>query len=546
LHIGHAKSINITFGYAKAHNGICYLRYDDTNPEAEKEEYFIKIREAVEWLGYKPYKITYSSDYFDKLYELAIELIKRDKAYVCHCTPEQIHAHRGGDEKGPRTACEHRDRPIQESIDEFIKMRDGYYKEGEAILRMKMDLENGNPQFWDLVAYRVLDTPHPRTGNAWRIYPTYDYTHCLVDSFENITHSLCTLEFRQSRESYYWLCDALEVYKPVQWEFGRLDITHTVLSKRKLLKLVEGGYVDGWDDPRLYTLPAIRRRGVPPEAVNAFAREVGVTTAKTVIEASKLDYHVRALLNERSPRIMAVLCPVRVVITNLPENHCVNVTVPNIPRNPEAGEHTVPFTKYIWIDADDFKEVDAPGYFRLAPGKSVGLLYANVVITCTGVKKDPKTGNITEIECVIEKEARKPKAFIQWVAESAAHQSPVRVARVNVYNNLFMHSNPQDKTAVPGGWLTDINPNSLEVFEGALVETGLRDLINKWYAEQPKDRDLWLETCNFQFVRIGFFCLDKNTQLHAGSDGKLQLEKLVLNRIVGLKEDVGKSGAEHE
>ncbi|RKP10989.1 tRNA synthetases class I, catalytic domain-containing protein [Thamnocephalis sphaerospora] len=544
LHIGHAKSINVNFGYAKAHDGICYLRYDDTNPEAEKEEYFVKIREAVEWLGYTPYKITYSSDYFGRLFDLAVELIKRDKAYVCHCTGEQIHAHRGGDEKGPRTACEHRTRPISESLEEFTKMRDGFYGEGEATLRMKMNLEDGNPQFWDLIAYRVLDTPHHRTGSQWRIYPTYDYTHCLVDSFENITHSMCTLEFRQSRESYYWLCDALEVYKPVQWEFGRLDITNTVLSKRKLLKLVEGGYVDGWDDPRLYTLPAIRRRGVPPEAVNAFAREVGVTTAKSTTEVSKLDYHVRSLLNERARRIMAVLQPVRVVITNLPEDHCVEVTVPNIPRKPEAGEHTIPFTKYLWIDADDFKETATPGYFRLAPGKSVGLLHANVVITCTNVKKDEATGRVVEVECVMETESpRKPKAFIQWVADSPAHASPVRAARVNIYNNLFMHSNPQDKSAVPGGWMTDINPNSLDIYEGALVETGFRDLLNDWHANQPKDRDLWMETCHFQFVRIGFFCLDKHTRLSTGADGKPQLDELVINRIVGLKEDTGKGGS---
>lgn len=246
LHIGHAKAINVNFGYAKAHNGICYLRYDDTNPEAEEEKYFVSILETVEWLGFKPYKVTYSSDYFHELYDLAVKLIKKGLAYTCQCTAEEIHAHRGGDNGGPRTACVHRDRPIEETLDQFQKMKEGRYKEGEITLRMKMDLENGNPQFWDLIAYRVMYTPHHRTGSEWCIYPTYDFTHCLVDSFENITHSLCTTEFRQSRESYYWLVDAVEVYKPVQWEYGRLNVTGTIMSKRKILKLVNNNYVSGW------------------------------------------------------------------------------------------------------------------------------------------------------------------------------------------------------------------------------------------------------------------------------------------------------------
>lgn len=246
LHIGHAKAINVNFGYAKAHNGVCYLRYDDTNPEAEEEKYFLSILETVKWLGFEPFKITYSSDYFHELYDLAVKLIKKGLAYTCQCTGEEIHAHRGGDNGGARTACVHRDRPIEETLEQFKKMKEGRYKEGEITLRMKMDLESGNPQFWDLIAYRVLFTPHHRTGSEWCIYPTYDFTHCLVDSFENISHSLCTTEFRQSRESYYWLCDAVEVYKPVQWEYGRLNVTGTIMSKRKILKLVTNNYVHGW------------------------------------------------------------------------------------------------------------------------------------------------------------------------------------------------------------------------------------------------------------------------------------------------------------
>ncbi|KAG5457956.1 MAG: tRNA synthetases class I, catalytic domain-containing protein, partial [Olpidium bornovanus] len=293
LHIGHAKAINVNFGYAKIHGGTCYLRYDDTNPEAEEQVYFDSILETVRWLGFEPDLVTYSSDHFQRLYDLAVELIRRDKAYVCHCTGEEIFEQRGGASKGPRYACKHRNRPLDESAREFGRMRDGHYKEGEATLRMKMDLENPNPQFWDLVAYRVLNSHHHRTGDKWVIYPTYDYTHCLCDSFEHITHSMCTLEFRLSRESYYWLCDALEVYKPVQWEYGRLNITRTMLSKRKILQLVEEGIVRGWDDPRLYTLPALRRRGVPPEAINNFVREVGVTTATTITDVARLDNHVR-------------------------------------------------------------------------------------------------------------------------------------------------------------------------------------------------------------------------------------------------------------
>ncbi|KAL1914930.1 uncharacterized protein VTP21DRAFT_7846 [Calcarisporiella thermophila] len=545
LHIGHAKSININFGYARAHNGLCYLRYDDTNPEAEEERYFTSILETVRWLGFEPFKITYSSDYFQKLYELAVDLIRRDKAYICHCTPEEIHANRGGEERGPRRACVHRTRPISESLAEFEKMKEGRYKEGEAVLRMKMNLEDGNPQMWDLIAYRVKFAPHHRTGSDWCIYPTYDYTHCLCDSFENITHSLCTLEFRQSRESYYWLCDALEVYKPVQWEFGRLNVTNTVLSKRKVLKLVNEGYVDGWDDPRLFTLEALRRRGVPPEAINQFVLELGVTTSNTTIDVARLDWHTRNYLDKNAPRLMAVLEPIRITLENLPEDHLEELTVPNKPRDPSMGEHKVPFTRKLFIDASDFREEDSADYYRLAPGKTVGLLHVPHPITCTRVIKDD-AGKIVELVCRYEMEAtKKPKTYIQWVADSPTHGSPVALDEVRLYEIFFMHPNPQDKSAVPRGWLSDINPNSLHVIRGAIAEVGLWDLLRRWL---DRTGGINPETFAFQMVRNGYFCLDKDTDLGLdniknGKPVSESVKKLVLNRTVTLKEDGGKDTA---
>lgn len=538
LHIGHAKAINVNFGYAQAHDGICFLRYDDTNPEAEEEVYFNSILEAVKWLGFKPYKVTYSSDYFDKLYELAIELIKVDKAYICHCTGEEIHVHRGGDAKGPRSDCIHRDRPIEESLKEFVRMKEGQYKEGEAILRMKMNMQEGNPQFWDLVAYRVLFTPHHRTKDTWCIYPTYDFTHCLVDSFENITHSLCTTEFIQSRASYYWLCDALEVYKPVQWEYGRLNVTNTVLSKRKLLKLVQANLVAGWDDPRLYTLPALRRRGVPPAAINSFVRDVGVTTSVTTIDVKRLEGHIRDHLNETAPRLMAIIDPVKVVITNLPADHFETLSVPNKPRDPAMGEHTVPFSNSFYIDRSDFRIEDSKDYFRMAPGKSVGLLYVPHTVTCTGYESDSE-GKVTLIHCKYDNDIplKKPKTYIQWVAHCPQANSPVSISELRIYDPLFLHENPQDKTQVPEGYLSDISPNSLQVVSNAIIEVGIWDVLKSTSFVNP-------EEIRSQFVRIGYFCLDKDSVLPASlSEGVIDHTnppKLVFNRTVTLKEDVKK------
>ncbi|RIA92996.1 tRNA synthetases class I, catalytic domain-containing protein [Glomus cerebriforme] len=533
LHIGHAKAINVNFGYAKTHNGFCYLRYDDTNPEAEEEIYFTSIKETIEWLGFSPWKITYSSDYFDKLYELAIELIKCDKAYACSCTPEEMHEMRGGDDGGERRECIHRNRPINESLTEFEKMKEGRYKEGQVTIRMKMDMQSGNPQFWDLVAYRILYTPHHRTGDKWCIYPTYDYTHCLCDSFENITHSLCTLEFRMSRESYYWLCDALEVYKPVQFEYNRLKINNTITSKRKIAKLVNEGYVEGWDDPRLYTLPALRRRGVPPEAINGFVQDLGVTTSNSTIQVSRFDKYVRDYLDAHAPRLMLVVDPIKIIIENLPDDYIEELTIPFKPKVPSMGEHVVPFSKTVYIDKSDFREQDSPDYFRLAVGKTVGLLYVNHCITCTSIKKDPE-GNIEYLICQYESglDVKKPKTYIQWVSESTKHKSPIRLNEVKIYNNLFISENP---LAHPEGFLKDIYPDSLKIATNSLIEIGLNQVISKSFDNLEKK---YFETVRFQAIRVGYFCLDKDSFINENNEIE---NKYILNKIVSLKEDPKKN-----
>ncbi|KAF9429831.1 hypothetical protein BGZ76_001093 [Entomortierella beljakovae] len=534
LHIGHAKAININFGLAKAHDGICYLRFDDTNPETEKEIFLKSMVDTVKWLGFTPVEVTYSSSYFPRLYELALKLIKSGNAYVCHCTPEEIQVHRGGPERGPRAACIHRERPIEESLELFEKMKNGEFEEGKAILRMKMDLENGNPQFWDLVAYRVVYTPHHRTGTEWCIYPTYDYTHCLVDSFENITHSLCTSEFAQSRHSYYWLCDALEVYKPVQWESGRLNVEATVLSKRKIAELVRRGIVMGLDDPRLYTLPAMRRRGVPPKAINNFIHTLGVTKADTVIESSRLNSFIRDYLNNTAPRLMGVLNPIKVVLENLPENFEMMLSIPFKPKDATFGEHTIPFTREIWIDSSDFKEVDEANYFRLAPGKSVGLLNVPFPITCTGVTKDPLSGRLLELRAKYEEGAdfKRPKTFIQWVAESPKHGSPVRVDEVRLFDNLFHHANPLSVAEVPGGYLSVVNEKSMKVERDSLLEVGVWDLVKRW--EETSETKTDYEAIRFQMIRVGYFCFDKDSDLGDCTSFGEGTRKLVLNRTVGL------------
>ncbi|ORZ38141.1 tRNA synthetases class I, catalytic domain-domain-containing protein, partial [Catenaria anguillulae PL171] len=553
LHIGHAKAINIDFGYAQMHDGMCYLRYDDTNPDAEEKRYFDTIEETVRWLGFKPWKITYSSDYFQQLYDLAVQLIKYDKAYVCHCTGDEIFEQRGGASKGARFECIHRNRPIDESLREFEHMRQGRYAEGEAILRMKMDMTSGNPQFWDLAAYRIKYTPHYRTGSDWCIYPTYDYTHCLVDSIENITHSLCTLEFRQSRESYYWLVDALKLYKPVQWESGRLNINNTVMSKRKLNKLVELGIVRGWDDPRLYTIVALRRRGVPASAINMFVRSTGVTTTNSLTDVSRLDTFVRSVLNDTAPRVFAVLDPIKVTISNLPDDHLEWLEVPNNPRDPSTGNRRVPFTRQLYIERDDFRTEKSKEFFRLAPGQAVGLLQVPFPISYISHKVDA-SGHVSEVMVKYENtgDFKKPKTYIHWVAHAPKQGSPVAF-EARVYGPLFRHAFPED---VPEGWLSDVDPQSLQV-QAAFVEVGIRDHVmaakkamnrngvayssskdNAGPHAEATDAQLRaVEQLKFQFTRVGYFCLDPDSDFSTDTPSNW---KLVFNKTIGLKEDAGK------
>ncbi|KRY22237.1 putative glutamine--tRNA ligase [Trichinella patagoniensis] len=525
LHIGHAKAINIDFGYAKAHGGICYLRYDDTNPEKEEERYFTAIREMVEWLGYTPYKVTHSSDYFDQLYEYALELIRRGHAYVCHQKAEEV--------KGINpTPSPWRDRPIDESLKLFEDMKNGMFDEGAATLRMKITLEEGKV---DPVAYRIKYVPHHRTGNKWCIYPTYDYTHCLCDSIENITHSLCTKEFQSRRSSYYWLCNALDLYCPVQWEFARLNVHYAVISKRKIIKLVQENIIRDWDDPRLFTLTALKRRGFPPQAINNFVAKMGLTTALTAVDPMMLEACVRDVLNVTAPRHMAVLNPLKVRFAN-PVELPKMVEVPDFPNtlsDKSTGKHHVQFDSTIFIEADDFKEhADDKHFKRFTSTQAVGLKYVGLVMILQEIKKvtyltarlidlvtcgcryhvQNHLGEFMELIVKVEKltEQNKPKCFIHWVAKPIS-------CEVRLYERLFHHRNPEDSNEVPGGFLTDVNKDSLHVINDAYIDESLR-------------RCAKVES-RFQFERVGFFVVDPDS-----TD-----TKLVFNRTVSLKEDVRKT-----
>ncbi|GFW58020.1 probable glutamine--tRNA ligase [Trichonephila clavipes] len=499
LHIGHAKAVNINFGYAQAHDGICILRFDDTNPEKEEEKFFNEILEMVRWLGYEPAMITHSSDYFDQLYEYACTLIKKDMAYICHQKQEEL--------KGfnpPPSPW--RNRPVEESLQLFKDMKNGKIGEGEATLRMKVTLEEGKQ---DPVAYRIKFLPHHRTGNKWCIYPTYDFTHCLCDSIENITHSLCTKEFQSRRSSYYWLCNALDIYCPVQWEYGRLNMNYTVISKRKILKLISEGILRDWDDPRLFTLTALRRRGVPPEAIQKFCVELGVTGAQSLVDPLMLEAHVRDVLNNTAKRTMAVLEPLKIRIS-LPCETPILIDVPDFPADPSKGHHKVVLSDVIYIDQSDFKEILPNNqYKRLTIGQPVGLRHAGYVISVTEVIKD-ENNTIIEVRTIGTPVAvsKRPKAFIHWVAE------PI-TCEVRLYEKLFNHKNPEDPKEVPGGFITDCNPNSLRTIKNAMVDKSMKDV--KVYDK-------------FQFERVGFFSVDPDSTP----------ENLVFNQTVTLKEDAGK------
>ncbi|PAV91745.1 hypothetical protein WR25_09248 [Diploscapter pachys] len=483
LHIGHAKAININFGYAKATGGACYLRFDDTNPEKEEEKFFLAIEDIVRWLGYSPVAVTHSSDNFQQLYEWAVVLIKKGHAYVCHQKVEEM---RGFEVQ----LSPWRERSVEENLQLFEDMKNGKFDEGEATLRLKMTLEEGKI---DPVAYRIKYVPHHRTANKWCIYPTYDYTHCLCDSIENITHSLCTKEFQSRRSSYYWLCNALDIYCPVQWEYGRLNVNYTVVSKRKILKLIQTKVVNDWDDPRLFTLTALRRRGIPSEAINRFVAGLGLTMTQMAVDPHVLDASVRDYLNNTAPRTMAVLQGIKLTIVNFDEMKLpANVQVPDFPSDPQCSkQHTIAFAKEIYIERDDFREDETDKkYRRLTKSQAVGLKYVGVTLKVLEVVKDSH-GNAVEVKVTAHElsDSNKPKAFIHWVS------NPVK-AEARLYENLFLHKNPEDTTAVPGGFLSDINPNNLTVLYNVLIDRSIA-------ASRIYDR--------FQFERIGFFSVDPDS-----------------------------------
>ncbi|KAG7142208.1 Glutamine--tRNA ligase protein virJ like [Verticillium longisporum] len=527
LHIGHAKAIAVNFGFAKYHGGQCLLRYDDTNPEKEEEKYFTAIKDMVTWLGFTPAKITHSSDYFQQLYDLAEKMINLEKAYVCFCPDTEIKLQRGG-EKGssPRYRCKHAEQTVEDNLTKFRGMRDGQYQPKEAFLRMKQDITDNNPQMWDLAAYRIpKEQEHFRTGNQWKIYPTYGFTHCLVDSMENISHSLCTREFLLSRQSYEWLNAALVDHQPMQREYGRLNIAGTVLSKRKIQKLVEEKFVRNWDDPRLFTLVAVKRRGVPPAAILQFVNELGVTTAETLIQIKRFEQSIRKYLEATVPRLMMVLDPIPVVIEDATES--IELDLPFSPKDPKMGSHTVKFTSTIYIDRSDFREVDSKDYFRLAPGKTVGLMNAPHPIKATSFTKDEATGKITKVRAVFDKEAKKPKAYITWVGSEGSRRVEARV-----HNSLFKSDKPED---AEGGFLNDINPDSEVIYPEAMIESGFDEVRRRApWPEAAGESELGKggpESVRFQAMRIAYFAMDSDS-----TD-----DKIVLNRIVSLKEDAGKN-----
>ncbi len=512
LHIGHAKSINLNFGLAAEFGGKCNLRFDDTNPTKEETEYVESILEDVRWLGGDwEDRLFYASDYFDRLYQWAVQLIKSGKAYVCDLTAEQVREQRGTLTE-PGTESPYRNRSVEENLDLFERMRAGEFPDGARTLRAKIDMASPNLNMRDPVMYRILHAEHHRTGNKWCIYPMYDFAHGQSDSIEGITHSICTLEFEDHRPLYNWFLDELGIYHPQQIEFDRLNLTYTVLSKRKLLTLVREGHVRGWDDPRMPTISGLRRRGYTPEAIRNFCRRIGVSKTNGTTELSLLEYFVREDLNRRAPRVMAVLKPLRVIIDNYPEGQVEQMEAVNNPEDASAGTRTVPFSRVLYIEQDDFREVPPKQYYRLSPGREVRLRYGYFV-TCTGVVKDEKTGEIMEIHCTYDPatrggnapDGRKVKSTIHWVSADHAMDAEVRL-----YENLFTKEDPNE-VAEGQDFTANLNPNSLEVVTGCKVEPGLA-------GAKPGDR--------FQFERLGYFCVDPDS-----APGRL-----VFNRTVALRD----------
>jgi glutaminyl-tRNA synthetase len=510
LHIGHAKAIYLDFGLAAEFGGKCNLRFDDTNPTKEDVEYVDSIQQDIRWLGYQWDGLHFASDYFGQLYEWALRLVEEGKAYVCDLSAAEIREYRGTLTEPGRNSP-YRDRSVEENLDLFRRMKAGEFPDGSRTLRAKIDMASPNLNMRDPVMYRILHAEHHRTGDAWCIYPMYDYAHGQSDSIEQVTHSICTLEFEDHRPLYNWFIEQLGIFPSQQIEFDRLNITYTLLSKRKLLRLVQDGLVAGWDDPRMPTLSAMRRRGYTPEAIHTFCTNLNATKTNSIVQLSLLEYYLRDDLNRRAPRVMTVLRPLRVVIDNYPEDLVEEMEAVNNPEDASAGTRRVPFSKVLYIEQDDFREDPPKQFFRLAPGREVRLRYGYFV-TCTGVVKDDD-GNVVELRCTYDPatrggnapDGRKVKSTIHWV--SAAHAVG---CEVRLYDNLFAKENPneveegQDFTA-------NLNPTSLEVLTGCKAEPSLGEAAVGG---------------GYQFERLGYFCLDRDTTP----------ERLVFNRTIGLRD----------
>ena len=515
LHIGHAKSICLNFGIAAENGGLCNLRFDDTNPSKEEVEYVDSIQEDVRWLGFDwGDRMYYASDYFPQLFEYALQLIRMGKAYVCDLTAQQIREHRGTlTEPGKNSPF--RDRSVEENLDLFNRMKAGEFADGSKTLRAKIDMSSPNINMRDPVLYRILRATHHRTGDAWCIYPMYDYAHPLSDAIEKITHSICTLEFEDHRPLYDWCVETLDIYRPQQIEFARLNLTRAVMSKRKLRELVEQKQVSGWDDPRMPTISGLRRRGFTPEAIRDFCERIGVAKSNSTVDYELLEHCVREDLNLRAARAMAVLRPLKIVIDNYPAGQVEELEAENNPENPEMGSRKLPFSRELYIEQDDFMENPPGKFFRLAPGREVRLKHA-YIIKCEQVVKDEQSGQIVELRCSYDPETksggaasgRKVKGTLHWV--SAAHAKPVEV---RLYDHLLMEDEADGPEETAG---SRVNPESLTVLKQAMVEPSLAEAVMG---------------SRFQFLRHGYFCLD--TDASPGAP--------VFNRIVSLRDSWAKA-----
>ena len=512
LHIGHAKSICLNFGVAAEFGGLCNLRFDDTNPTREEVEYVEAIQEDVRWLGFDwDNRLYYASDYFEQLYQFAVQLIRKGKAYVCDLSPREMKDYRGTLTE-PGRESPYRNRTAEENLSLFERMKEGEFPDGSRTLRAKIDMTSGNINMRDPVIYRILHAVHHRTGSKWCIYPMYDFAHCFSDSIERITHSICTLEFEDHRPLYDWFLDELDVYHPQQIEFARLNLSYTVLSKRKLIELVEQGHVSGWDDPRMPTISGLRRRGYTPESIRNFCERIGVAKRDSMVDMGLLEYCIREDLNKAAPRVMAVLRPLKVVIENYPEDLVEEMEAINNPEDPGAGMRKVPFARVLYIEKDDFREDPPKQFYRLAPGREVRLRYA-YYIKCTDVVKNDQTGEVMELRCTYDPatrggdspDGRKVKSTLHWVSASHALEAEVRM-----YDHLFTKPDPND---VEEGldFKSCINPDSLVTLTSCRVEPCLA-------GTEPRSF--------YQFERQGYFCADIDSSE----------DKLIFNRTVTLRD----------